>query len=80
MAEAHVRRRLGAVHRRLSDYPQALAHGRHSIAVFRAAGDLGCEAEALKDVGLVHQRQGRYDAAIRHQRRVQQLAVGSATA
>lgn len=54
------------------DYPQALTHGRHSIAVFRAAGDLGCEAEALKDVGLVHQRQGRYDAAIRLQRRVQQ--------
>lgn len=74
LAEAHAHARLSSMHRRLGDYPEALAHGRRSLAMFRAANDLSCEAEAQKNIGLVYQRQGRYQDAIRRQKRVQRLA------
>ncbi|WP_412539122.1 tetratricopeptide repeat protein [Longispora sp. K20-0274] len=65
-AEAAALARLGALHRRLGDYPAALSHLDGARRVYRDLGDRAGEGRTLHGAGVVHWRLGHYQRALTH--------------
>ena len=55
--------RLGSIHTRLADYPEALTHLTRSRDISERLGDMPTMLSAIGNMGVVYMNQGRYDEA-----------------
>jgi tetratricopeptide (TPR) repeat protein len=64
--EAYAQTNLGAVHRLLGQYEQAVAHLSQALALHKLTGDGPGEARTLSNLGIVEDRLGQHEPATQH--------------